>query len=71
LEEIARILQVVDGWLLYDARTNPWGLPPVLRSLMADKCSEVFFFLEPLTQLPVEVLRSIYASQPYVSCSRQ
>ena len=43
--EIARILQVVDGWLLYDARTNPWGLPPVLRSLMADKCSEMFFFL--------------------------
>lgn len=43
--EIARILQVVDGWLLYDARTTPWGLPSVLRSLMADKCSEMFFFL--------------------------
>ncbi len=43
--EIARILQVVDGWLLYDARHNPLGLPPVLRSLLADKCSEVFFFL--------------------------
>lgn len=43
--EIARILKVVDGWLLYDARHNPWGLPPVLRSLLADKCSEMFFFL--------------------------
>ena len=43
--DIARILQVLDGWLLYDARHNPWGLPPVLRSLLADKCSEVFFFL--------------------------
>lgn len=43
--EIARILQVLDGWLLYDARRNPWGLPPMLRSLMAEKCSEMFFFL--------------------------
>ena len=36
---------MVDGWLLYDARHNPLGLPHVLRSLLADKCSEVFFFL--------------------------
>ena len=42
---IARILKVVDGWLLYDAQHNPWGLPPALRSQMAEKCPEVFFFL--------------------------
>ena len=43
--EIARILQRVDEWLLYDAQKNPWGLPPVLRSQLAQQCPEMFFFL--------------------------
>lgn len=43
--EITRILAVVDSWLLYDAKSNPNGLPPVLRSHLADKCPEMFFFL--------------------------
>lgn len=43
--EIARILSTVDGWLLYDATTNPHGLPPVLRSRMADQCPDLLYFL--------------------------
>lgn len=43
--EIARILSTVDGWLLYDATTNPHGLPPILRSRMADQCPDLFYFL--------------------------
>lgn len=43
--DIVRILDIVDGWLLYDPKTNPWGMPPVLRSRMAEKCPEMLFFL--------------------------
>ena len=43
--DIQRILNRVDDWLLYNAQTNPWGLPPVLRSRMAEQCPEVFYFL--------------------------
>ena len=52
--EIARILSTVDGWLLYDAHTNPWGLPPVLRSRMAEQCPEMFYFLMLLARTSLQ-----------------
>ncbi|MGD9774560.1 DUF262 domain-containing protein [Diaphorobacter sp.] len=52
--EIARILTTVDGWLLYDAHANPWGLPPVLRSRMAEQCPEMFYFLMLLARASLQ-----------------
>jgi hypothetical protein len=43
--EVANIIIRVDEWLLYDRTNNPNGLPPVLRSRMADQEPEVFYFL--------------------------
>ncbi|WP_256214766.1 hypothetical protein [Nitrosomonas eutropha] len=44
-------LQRLDKWFLYDDvnRDQRWGLPPVLRSRMAEQAPEVFLFLLRLT----------------------
>lgn len=52
--EIARILSTVDDWLLYDATTNPHGLPPVLRSRMAEQCPDLFYFLMLLARASLQ-----------------
>lgn len=41
---IAQAIERWDDWFLYSA-TQPWGLPPVLRSRMASQAPEVFLFL--------------------------
>lgn len=41
---IAKAIRQWDDWFLY-SDTQPWGLPPVLRSRMASQAPEVFLFL--------------------------
>ena len=41
---IATAIRQWDDWFLY-SDTQPWGLPPVLRSRMASQAPEVFLFL--------------------------
>ena len=41
---IAEAIARWDDWFLY-SNTQPWGLPPVLRSRMASQAPEVFLFL--------------------------
>lgn len=59
--EVAKIIKRVDEWLLYDFNKdligqpkNPNGLPPVLRSRMADQTPDLFYFLMCLARLSID-----------------
>ena len=51
---IAQVIRRVDDWLLYDPEENPNGLPPVLRSRMAEKAPDVFHFLMSLAKVSID-----------------
>ncbi len=42
---ISKALGKLDEWFLYKKESCDWGLPPVLRSRLADQAPEVFLFL--------------------------
>jgi hypothetical protein len=59
--EVAKIIKRVDEWLLYDFNKdligppkNPNGLPPVLRSRMADQTPDLYYFLMCLARLSID-----------------
>ncbi len=51
---IDQVIRRVDDWLLYDPETNPNGLPPVLRSRMAEQTPELFHFLMSLAKVSID-----------------
>lgn len=51
---IGEVIHRVDEWLLYDRRENPNGLPPVLRSRMAEQAPDVFHFLMCLAKVSLD-----------------
>lgn len=51
---IGEVIRRVDNWLLYDVSANSTGLPPVLRSRMAEQTPEVFLFLMSLAKVSLD-----------------
>lgn len=51
---IGEVIRRVDSWLLYDFSANSNGLPPVLRSRMAEQAPEVFLFLMSLAKVSID-----------------
>lgn len=51
---IEQVIRQVDAWLLYDPQENPNGLPPVLRSRMAEQTPDVFQFLMSLAKVSID-----------------
>ncbi len=49
--DLRKDLQLVDGWLLYRNKKADFGLPPVLRTAIAQESPEVFLLLLCLAQL--------------------
>lgn len=51
---ISNVIKRVDEWLLYHPENNQNGLPPVLRSRMAEQAPEVFHFLMSLAKVSLD-----------------
>ena len=65
---IAQVIWRVDNWLLYDPEKNPNGLPPVLRSRMAEQAPDVFYFLMSLAKVSID--HDIEPSHETLTCLR-